>query len=146
MIIAVDFDGTCVSHAFPKVGKEIGAPKVLKELVANGHQLILWTMRSDRSPGTVDKSITDVDDSVFHKYGNYLTDAVDWFKKHDIPLYGVQSHPTQREWTDSPKAYAHMYIDDAALGMPLIYEVGEKYPYVDWEKVEKILRHRSTED
>lgn len=25
MIIAVDFDGTCVTHEFPRVGKEIGA-------------------------------------------------------------------------------------------------------------------------
>lgn len=25
MIIAVDFDGTCVTHEFPKVGKDIGA-------------------------------------------------------------------------------------------------------------------------
>lgn len=31
MIIAVDFDGTCVTHEFPYVGKEIGAAEVLKE-------------------------------------------------------------------------------------------------------------------
>lgn len=29
MIIAVDFDGTCVTHEFPKVGEEIGAAPVL---------------------------------------------------------------------------------------------------------------------
>lgn len=33
MIIAVDFDGTCVTHEFPRVGKDIGAVPVLKELV-----------------------------------------------------------------------------------------------------------------
>jgi hypothetical protein len=33
MIIAVDFDGTCVTHDFPHVGKDIGAVPVLKELV-----------------------------------------------------------------------------------------------------------------
>jgi hydroxymethylpyrimidine pyrophosphatase-like HAD family hydrolase len=47
MIIAIDFDGTCVTHEYPKVGREIGASKVLKELVDSGHQLILFTMRSD---------------------------------------------------------------------------------------------------
>lgn len=31
MIIAVDFDGTCVTHEFPRVGAEIGAAEVLKE-------------------------------------------------------------------------------------------------------------------
>jgi len=45
MIIAIDFDGTCVTHAYPKIGKDIGAVPVLKQLVQYGHQLILWTMR-----------------------------------------------------------------------------------------------------
>lgn len=139
MIIAIDFDGTCVTHEFPKVGKEIGAPEVLKKLVENGHQLVLWTMRSDRGSGTVDKNITDEDPGIYPKYSNYLTQAVEWFKKHGIPLYGIQSNPTQREWTDSPKAYAHLYIDDSALGIPLKYESGESRPYVDWEKVKHLL-------
>lgn len=44
MIIAVDFDGTCVTHEY--VGKEIGAAEVLKELTDKGHKIILFTMRS----------------------------------------------------------------------------------------------------
>lgn len=139
MIIAVDFDGTCVTHDFPRVGKEIGAPRVLRKLVENGHQLVLWTMRSDRASGTVNKSITDADYTIYPNYSNYLTQAVEWFKKHNIPLYGIQSNPTQREWTDSPKAYAHLYIDDSALGIPLIYKDEESRPYVDWKEVEKLL-------
>ena len=46
MVIAVDFDGTCVTHEFPKVGKDIGAVPVLKKLVEKGHKIILYTMRS----------------------------------------------------------------------------------------------------
>lgn len=49
MIIAVDFDGTCVTHDFPRVGKDIGAVPVLKELVECGHKLILHTMRDAKS-------------------------------------------------------------------------------------------------
>jgi hypothetical protein len=30
VIIAVDFDGTCVTHEYPKVGRDIGAVPVLK--------------------------------------------------------------------------------------------------------------------
>ena len=45
MYIAVDFDGTCVTHEYPKVGKDIGAAPVLKKLIKEGHQLILHTMR-----------------------------------------------------------------------------------------------------
>lgn len=33
MVIAVDFDGTCVTHEFPKIGKDIGAIPVLRKLV-----------------------------------------------------------------------------------------------------------------
>lgn len=58
MLIAVDFDGTCVTHEFPKVGKDIGAERVLKLLVENGHQLILHTMRSDmKNPKSRDYDI-----------------------------------------------------------------------------------------
>ncbi len=40
LIIAVDFDGTCVTHDYPKVGMDIGATEVLKELVKEGHKLM----------------------------------------------------------------------------------------------------------
>ena len=46
MVIAVDFDGTCTTHEYPSIGKDIGAVPVLKKLVRNGHKLIIWTMRS----------------------------------------------------------------------------------------------------
>ncbi len=121
MVICIDFDGTCVAHEFPKVGEEIGSVPVLKELVENGHQLVLFTMRSDRPNG------------------KFLQDAVDWFTKNEIPLYGVQSNPTQFNWTSSPKAYGELYIDDAALGAPLIYPGSGKNPYVDWTRVREIL-------
>jgi hydroxymethylpyrimidine pyrophosphatase-like HAD family hydrolase len=47
MDIAIDFDGTCVTHEFPEVGEEIGATAVLKRLVKQGHRLVLFTMRSN---------------------------------------------------------------------------------------------------
>lgn len=132
MDIVIDFDGTCVTHEFPKVGSEIGAVPVLRELVDKGHRLILFTMRSDvtepysKSPEIVTQS------------GSYLTDAVEWFKKHEIPLYGIQKNPTQHTWTTSPKAYGQIIIDDAALGCPLIHGIAER-PYVDWQQVREHL-------
>lgn len=127
MIIAVDFDGTCVTHDYPKVGNDIGAASVLRKLVDNGHQLILWTMRCD----------SGVESGLF-KSG--LTDAINWFTINNIPLYGIQRNPTQDSWTKSPKAYAQLYIDDAALGCPLIFnsEISNR-PFVDWEQVEQYL-------
>ena len=116
-IIAVDFDGTCVTHEYPKVGRFIGAEGVLRDLVRAGNQLILWTMRS----------------------GEPLADAVAWFAENDIPLVGVNENPTQKEWTQSPKAYAHLYIDDAALGVPLREGFPGERPFVDWAEVRKML-------
>lgn len=137
--ICIDFDGTCVTHDFPKVGNEIGAVPVLKELVAKGHKLILFTMRSDSKKKEIDPLINP---RIVNAQGNHLSNAIDWFKKHEIPLYGIQANPTQYSWTSSPKAYGQLYIDDAALGCPLIHcsENGiPQRPYVDWQKVREIL-------
>jgi len=134
MIIAVDFDGTVVTHEFPAIGEEIGATEVLKELIANGHQLILYTMRSDiENPTSTDYNITK-------KGGTFLTDAINWFKERDVTLYGINTNPEQKNWTDSPKAYAELYIDDASLGCPLVHPADSFLrPYVDWVKVREIL-------
>lgn len=135
MIIAIDFDGTCVTHEFPRVGKDIGAVPVLKKLTDNGHKLILFTMRSNRTDNkpTGDNNIQNVT-------GQFLDDAVNWFKQNDIPLYGIQTNPTQTQWTTSPKAYAELYIDDAALGCPLKYDAAlSKNHFVDWRKLKKLL-------
>jgi hypothetical protein len=123
----VDFDGTCVSHHYPKIGADIGAAPVLKKLVQNGCKLILFTMRSD-------KGVRD------GQFESGLTDAVKWFADNDIPLYGIQTNPTQKFWTESPKAYGQLYIDDAALGAPLRFdaEISDR-PFIDWELAEKQL-------
>ena len=133
MEINLDFDGTCVTHEFPKVGKDIGAVPVLKELVANGHNLILFTMRSDVTE-PYSKSHEIVTES-----GNYLTDAVNWFKENDIPLYGIQTNPTQHTWTTSPKSYAQIMIDDSALGCPLEFPEDGSRPFVKWDLVRQLL-------
>lgn len=117
-IIAVDFDGTCVTHEYPKVGRFIGAQGVLRDLAKGGNLLILWTMRS----------------------GQPLADAVAWFEENGIPLYGINENPAQKEWTQSPKAYAHLYIDDAALGIPLRDGFPGERPFVDWEAVRLLLQ------
>ena len=116
MIIAVDFDGTCVTHEYPNVGKNIGAEIVLKALTDEGHDLILYTMRDHPA----DSGVQDP-----------LQEAIDWFSQNDIPLFGVNENPTQKSWTTSPKPYANLYIDDAALGMLTIMLSGGR-PFVDW--------------
>ena len=63
--------------------------ELLKKLTDNGHKLILFTMRSNR----IDKKQTG-DENIQNVTGQFLDDAVNWFKQNDIPLYGIQTHPT----------------------------------------------------
>lgn len=123
MVIIIDFDGTVVTHEYPRMGKDIGAIPVLKELVANGHQLILFTMRSDMGVKS-------------GKFESGLSDAVKWYKDNEIPLFGIQTNPTQHEWTDSPKAYGQLIIDDAAAFAPLKYDpTYSNRPFIDWVRM-----------
>ena len=118
-IIAVDFDGTVVTHEYPRVGSEVPfAVEVLKRLNEEGVSIIVWTMRC----------------------GDYLDiDAVNWFEERGIEVWSYNANPEQKSWTESPKCYAQAYIDDAAIGCPLIYPEDGGRPYVDWKKVEKLL-------
>lgn len=119
MEIGIDFDGTCVTHSYPEIGRDIGAIPILRKLIDKGHKLVLNTMRS----------------------GEQLQEAVDWFKQNELPLYGVNENPTQKSWTSSPKVYAQLYIDDASLGTPLVFP-WQSRAYVDWVEVEKLLESR----
>ncbi len=134
MDIVIDFDGTVVTHAFPQIGEDIGAVPVLKELVSNGHRLILFTMRSNT------ERPENYDPIFGPPSGPLLDDAVQWFADNDIPLFGIQRNPTQDSWTSSPKAYGSLIIDDAALGCPLKFDKTiSSRPFVDWTAVKKIL-------
>ena len=126
MDIVIDFDGTCVTHDYPSIGREIGATPVLRELADAGHRLILFTVRCN------DKK----------RNNHTLDEAVTWFRERDIPLFGIQTHPEQRSWTLSPKACGDLYIDDAALGCPLHIPENDERPYVDWKTVRKLLKER----
>jgi hypothetical protein len=114
MIIAVDFDGTVVDHRYPDIGPDVpGAREALHKLVNAGHSLILWTMRSEV----------------------HLREAVCWYADREIPLFGVNNNPDQGGWTSSPKAYAQVYIDDAAYGCPLIHPPDFHRPCVNWAAI-----------
>lgn len=134
MQICIDFDGTCVTHEYPNIGKNIGAEVVLKKLTDKGHQLILFTMRDDKLPKYSEHF------EIIEPARHTLSDAINWFHINNIPLFGIQKNPDQHLWTSSPKAYGQLYIDDATLGCPLIYDNKiSARPFVDWTEVEKIL-------
>ena len=68
MTIAVDFDGTIVTHEYPKIGKELPfATDTLKLLIKEGHKLILWSVRENE----------------------LLDEAVEWCRERGVEFYAV---------------------------------------------------------
>ena len=73
--------------------------------------------------------------------GKELTDAIKWFSDNKIKLYGINDNPQQNTWNKSRKVYADIYIDDRNLGCPLTtHKSLSSKPFVDWTKVEKMLK------
>ncbi|MCF6351081.1 MAG: hydrolase [Flavobacteriaceae bacterium] len=96
-ILAIDFDGTIVEDAYPKIGKPIlFAFETLKQLQNQGHRLILWTYRSGRK----------------------LQEAVDFCNENGIKFYAVnKSYPEEiLDNTISRKIHADIFIDDRNFG------------------------------
>ena len=118
-IIAVDFDGTIVTHEYPAVGKPVPyCIETLQKINKSGAKIILYTMRS----------------------GEELAQAVEYLINNDIKLWAVNENPEQKRWTASPKVYAHIYIDDAAIGGFTLQDTNySPRPYIDWCMVDNIL-------
>lgn len=100
MRIAVDFDGTIVEQQYPAIGEEIPfATEILRRLIAERHQIILWTVRE----------------------GTLLNEAVAWCSAHGIEFYAVNKNdPEEMDCGHNPyysrKIKADFYIDDSNLG------------------------------
>ncbi|MCH8545653.1 MAG: hydrolase [Cryomorphaceae bacterium] len=97
-IIAVDFDGTIVEDAYPKIGKPMPfAFEALKKLSAEGHRIILWTYR----------------------YGKELRDAVDFCESNGLEFYAVNKSFPEEEFDRrkmSRKINADVFVDDRNFG------------------------------
>ena len=116
MTIAVDFDGTIVTHKYPEIGEEIPfAIETLKMLIADHHRLILWTVRE----------------------GELLDEAVNWCRERGVEFYAVnKEYPEETVRNNehfSRKVKADIFIDDCNLGgLP------------DWGTIYRMIsRHRS---
>ena len=117
MTIAVDFDGTIVEHAYPKIGKPIPfAFDVLKRLQKECRcNLILWSVRE----------------------GTLLDEAVEFCRKNGLEFYAVNANYPEEKRDDmqSRKVVADLYIDDRNLGgLP------------DWGVIYDMVMHRWTYD
>lgn len=96
MIIAVDFDGTIVEHAYPEIGKPVPfAIETLLQLQKDRHRLILWTVREDE----------------------LLQDAIDYCAAQGLYFYAHNANYMEEDRTNAPrKLKADLFIDDRNLG------------------------------
>lgn len=97
-VIAVDFDGTIVEHAYPEIGETMHyAFETLKALQAEGHRLILWTYRT----------------------GSYLDEAVEFCRQNGIEFYAANENfvgEMAEGGEYSRKLNAQIFIDDRNVG------------------------------
>lgn len=108
-IIAVDFDGTIVKDAYPKIGTtQLFAFETLKKLQENGYRLILWTLRNGRK----------------------LDEAIDFCKQNGIEFYAVnKNYPDETQSNKSiRKINADIFIDDRNIG-----------GFIGWGKIYQLL-------
>lgn len=97
LILAIDFDGTVVDDAYPKIGKpKMFAFETLRKLQEDGHRLILWTYRC----------------------GTKLDEAVKFCEDNGIVFYAVNDSFADEEYTSdiSRKIHADLFIDDRNIG------------------------------
>jgi hypothetical protein len=98
LTIAVDFDGTIVTHEYPKIGKEIPfAIDTLKRLQKYPDiLLIMWTVRE----------------------GVQLEEAVEFCRERGLEFYAVnKNYPEEnKEYPEPRKLKADLFIDDRNLG------------------------------
>jgi hypothetical protein len=116
MTIAVDFDGTIVTHEYPNIGKEIPfAIQTLKMLQKDGHKLILWSVRE----------------------GKLLNEAVQWCRKRGLEFYAINRDYPEEEKSNnnnySRKLKVDIWIDDRNIGgLP------------DWGVIYRIIKENKT--
>ncbi len=97
LTIAIDFDGTIVENAYPKIGKPIlFAFETIKKLQENRHRAILRTYRR----------------------GKELEQAVAFCEKHGITFYAVNMSFPEEDYDTSysRKINADLFIDDRNIG------------------------------
>lgn len=99
MTIAVDFDGTIVTHKYPEIGEEIPfAIDTLKILINDRHKLILWSVRE----------------------GKLLDEAVEYCRERGVEFYAVnRDYPEETLENNSHfsrKLKVDMFIDDRNVG------------------------------
>lgn len=110
LIIAVDFDNTIVTDAYPQIGYPIGAFPVLKLLQSKGHHIYLYSCRQD----------------------HLLAQACDYCESKGLHIstshecWSMEDHPYSKQYFD-------ILIDDHAFNCPTTIINNQRVVY--WTRI-----------
>lgn len=104
-IIAVDFDGTLVTHEFPGIGK-LKQPVVdfITRKHERGNIIMLWTTRDNER----------------------LKEAKEFLKEHDVPIDCYNENFDKLPFKTSNRIYADLYIGDRMMNVRNIELLNER--------------------
>ena len=153
-VICVDFDNTICLDEWPYIGPVIeDGIKVLKELIRNGHRLILFTQRESQYPICC-KELR----KYAIKYGceevygdgrvhggpkvDILTGPLNICEENGLVFKGINRNPEWETLTNdySRKVFADYFIDDHSVGMKynmVTNKFGEQCKVCDWKFIDE---------
>ena len=117
VVLAVDFDGTICTAAYPEIGRErMGAREFINQLYEDGYYIIIHTCRTDDGEypaAQMAKDFLRIRDIKYHLFNENA--------KFVIDFYGC----------DTRKISADVYIDDKCL-----------FDIPSWEEKYEIIKKR----
>jgi hypothetical protein len=111
-IIAIDFDGTIVDQAFPRIGEIKKHAKEVINRLYEDYYIIIWSCRCGCDAKLM-QAYLDKQGIKYHTINRNISDI----------SFG------ELEYIPHPKVFAHVYIDDRGL-----------IQLPSWKKIEKIVR------
>ncbi len=135
MKIYLDFDGTCVEHEYPKIGRcNFGCIEVIKKLQDAGHEIILNTYRVEANAASFAAAM-----DWFASYWMFLKDRKQRETFEFKPITQSTTHKIQPwPWNlKEAKMNDALYIDDYAFGIPLKPACMIPGNMVDWNELDK---------
>jgi hypothetical protein len=134
MRIYLDFDGTVVEHAYPRMGRaNFGCMEVIKKLQDAGHEIILNTYRADCADGTLEQAIKYFE-SAYRVTKDHNTD----FELVPFTHTKHKIHPPEFDM-DRAMIEEVLFIDDQSPETPLKNAAMTNGKMVDWDALDKIF-------
>jgi len=118
MVIAVDFDGTIVTHAYPLIGQAIGrSVEILRHFREDLKCAVI--LHTCREPGV-----------------GLLEEAVEWCRSKGLEFDAVNENVCRNDVIGKHKLLVDLFIDDRCAGRLMMGRCGDMTP-AEWGLIEE---------